>query len=613
MRWKFAAAVFLLSCSPLFAKSLNWAELIVNARLAADGRMHIQERQAITFDGDWNGGERTFNVPRGQQLDFLGISRIENGREIPLVRGDLAQVDHWDFSGANVVRWRSRLPSDPPFRNRTIVYVLDYVLSGVLDQTPDGHYHLHHDFTFPDRAGNIGYFALTFDIAPVWSGLQSPQRIVRRDLAPGQSVFVDGDLTYAGATKPAAVHIPPTLVDKVIFPLFIAIAGILLTIYFYSAEARKGLFAPLVAQSAIDEQWLQKNVFLLPPEAVGAAWDETIGSHEVAAVIARMVQEKKLTTWITPAEGLAKKPVLNMKLEVDWKTLPADEQKLVEALFLGNTQTDTAMIQQHYRSTGFQPQKLIHDSINATLDSVPVWRESAKAISNGEILTGAFALLSAVLAFLTAGTLQALVFFGGMATIFSLFGAVFVRRSAQSKTTTISIALSWLVMLLFALASFFAVVYEVPAFGGFAAAAGIGFGALILLVSRSRDSVAKLAFRRRLAAARAFFQAQLRQPKPNLRDSWYPYLVALGLGPDVDQWFHAFPNQAAFGGRSSGDFASSSSSSGGWTGGGGAFGGAGASGAWAAMSAVAGGVATPGSSGGGGGGGGSGGGGGGGW
>jgi uncharacterized membrane protein YgcG len=139
--------------------------------------------------------------------------------------------------------------------------------------------------------------------------------------------------------------------------------------------------------------------------------------------------------------------------------------------------------------------------------------------------------------------------------------------------------------------------------------------------ARSRENAERIALRRRLATARAWFAHELRAPEPRLKDEWFPYLIAFGLGKHMDRWF------AAFGGASHVDHhlphatASSGTGSGsGWTGfgGGGGFSGGGASASWAAAAgSMAAGVSAPGSSssggGGGGGGGSSGGGGGGGW
>jgi uncharacterized membrane protein YgcG len=144
---------------------------------------------------------------------------------------------------------------------------------------------------------------------------------------------------------------------------------------------------------------------------------------------------------------------------------------------------------------------------------------------------------------------------------------------------------------------------------------------LVLDLLKITDPPAKIAFRKRIAGARKFFTEQLQLPQPSLRDEWFPYLLAFGLGKNVDRWFRSFGGDtytASTTSWSSSSSSSSSSSGSSWTGGGGAFGGAGATGTWAiAAGAMAAGVSAPSSSssGGGGGGGGSssGGGGGGGW
>ena len=133
--------------------------------------------------------------------------------------------------------------------------------------------------------------------------------------------------------------------------------------------------------------------------------------------------------------------------------------------------------------------------------------------------------------------------------------------------------------------------------------------------AKSQEGPEQIRFRQKLAAAREYFREQLMNAQPALRDAWYPYLIAYGLGNNVDKWFKSYgsgiPASSPVGsiGRSSGIGSSTS-----WTGGGGAFGGAGASGSWAAVAGtMAAGVATSGSRSGGGGGGSSGGGSAGGW
>ena len=43
-------------------RELHWDALDVEAHLNADGVLEVIERHTMVFTGDWNGGERVFNV-----------------------------------------------------------------------------------------------------------------------------------------------------------------------------------------------------------------------------------------------------------------------------------------------------------------------------------------------------------------------------------------------------------------------------------------------------------------------------------------------------------------------------------------------------------------------
>jgi hypothetical protein len=84
--------------------------------------------------------------------------------------------------------------------------------------------------------------------------------------------------------------------------------------------------------------------------------------------------------------------------------------------------------------------------------------------------------------------------------------------------------------------------------------------------------------RRASIAARRFFERELAQPKPQMKDSWFPWVVAFGLGPAVDRWFRSFGGAASaaavassVSGSSSSGSGSFSGDAGGFTGGGGSF------------------------------------------
>src|SRR5215471_6343094 len=157
-----ARLLFLTVCFVLFSvagdaqaaeRELHWDSLDVDARLASDGVLDVTERHTMVFTGDWNGGERVFNVRGRQKLEFLGLQRIDAKTGSPQALQETAapnNVDEFTWTDPRTLRWRSRLPSDPPFANSRLTYVLHYKLSGVLLKE-DSQYRLDHDFAFPNR------------------------------------------------------------------------------------------------------------------------------------------------------------------------------------------------------------------------------------------------------------------------------------------------------------------------------------------------------------------------------------------------------------------------------------------------------------------------------
>ncbi|HEX6066894.1 MAG TPA: hypothetical protein VFZ04_21810, partial [Longimicrobiales bacterium] len=306
------AAINAVAAAQDGGRALHWQRIDVDARLDAAGRLRVIERQAMVFTGDWNGGERTFNVRAGQRLDLNRITRVDpDGTTRELQRGDLEAVDEFDWANSKTLRWRSRLPTDPVFDNQQIVYVLDYTLSNIL--VPDGDaYRLDHDFAFPDRVGTIENFSLAFAADDAWrSATPLPLRLERTNIPPGSSVVVTIPLQYTGVGQPAGVARGLPLATRVLLALMlIAVAGGMLRRFFAEEKAR-GRFEPIFPAEALDREWLSRHVFNMPPEVVGAAWDNTTSAPEVAAMIARMVLEGKLASRV---ESKKWKDVLHLEL-----------------------------------------------------------------------------------------------------------------------------------------------------------------------------------------------------------------------------------------------------------------------------------------------------------
>jgi uncharacterized membrane protein YgcG len=618
-------AIAALAPASSSARELHWNAIDVRARLNAQGALHVVETQRMVFTGDWNGGERTFRVFPGQSVSLESMARIDpDGTRHALEPGGLAAVDEYGWAGENVLRWRSRLPSDPEFSNAELVYEIAYSLSGILVKQGST-YLLDHNFGLPDADWPIRKLQVTLELDPVWKPQGPfPGRYASGVLPPRSNFTVTVPLTYTGNGAPAvsASLMTPGLRRGMLGGL--AAVFVLLYLGWRRRETVLGRFAPLTPVAAIDPPWLEKNLLSLSPEEAGALWDESIGAPEVAAVLARLSSEKKLAT-----EASGKK--LTMRLLVPVAELQGYDRDLVQALFFsGRKETDTEAIKAHYKSSGFDPASKIKSGLEARLKTHPDFQD--KAPPQGGSLTAVLFLagLAAHGAAVLSDREDLGAAIGAAITYLVIFGIGALCAWRFQKRVDRLDAWSPLVLWVPALLLYFAWL-GVREGGRSPAIVVIGTMLLrlavvsgVFFIAKTRNGPHRIARRKALASARRFFAAELDTPAPRLKDEWFPYVVAFGLTSEADTWFKAHGAAAAAGastwrGSSSGSASSSSSSSpgGGWTGGGGAFGGAGASGTWAvAAGALAAGVSAPSSSSGGGGGGGggsSGGGGGGGW
>lgn len=359
------ALLLLGACAPLFAASpaaardLYWKSLEAGATLDAEGVLHVVERQHMVFTGDWNGGERRFDLRPGQELMLRRMTRIDpaTGARREVREGSLDDLDRHAWFSDRVLRWRSRLPDDPPFAETEIVYDIAYSLYGALVET-GGRYALAHDFAFAERPGAIEDVVVTLRIDPAWR-VDGPreQTFHGGRLPPGQGYVVRTELEWSGAGEPALQRTSPRQAR-----LLLALAGIplLLVLLLLASEWSRGRFAPLTPQAAAQKDWLEQNLLRHPAELIGAVWDRGVGSEEVAATIARLAGEGKLETRVVGEQEL------HMKLKADRSTLAGHERALVDGFFFdGRSETSSSAVKAHYEKKGFNPTSLIQPTLEA--------------------------------------------------------------------------------------------------------------------------------------------------------------------------------------------------------------------------------------------------------
>lgn len=628
-----AVAVFVFT-TPLSAQqSLHWSDVHVVARLTEDGTLRVVETQTIVFTGPWNGGERRFDVRPRQRFTFERMRRIDStGQARLMLEGDLSTVDNYAFVDGRTIRWRSRQVTDPPFDATPITYELTYSYSNVL--VPDGeNWILDHDFGFADRQGVIEDFSVQLtELEPHWQPTAMFNgRWQAKNLPPGEGFVVHVPLRYVGAGDGPEVTTPEPVERGLLIVILLVLLGSFVR-RLYGHERGTGRLEPLASAASVDETWLEAHVFKHLPEVVGAAWDNKTGAAEVTAVIARLVSEGRMRSEVKGG-GFLKSPELHLEMLVDRDRFHGHERRLVDALFAGSERTtSTSRIKERYKSSGFDPAEKIKKPLKDAVTGLVPGSNPSQPRSLPSFLMFLLAIAILVVAVTREPADLPVIFMVGFLTLACYFVAAAGATVFRNRVHAVGqAALFFIVPMAIALTALLVVV--VTGFASASTVALVGLTALYIGLAnsvfnqaRSRESVERIAFRRRLATAREFFVDELRRTEPRLKDAWFPYLIAFGLGKHMDKWFRAFGGESSThvvpGNYSSGGHGGSSTNSGGgWSGfgGGAGFSGGGSSASWAAAAgSMAAGVSAPssssgGSGGGGGGGGSSGGGGGGGW
>jgi hypothetical protein len=605
----------LLLAATADARTLYWRSLDVEAKLDREGELRVSERHTMVFDGDWNGGERNFRVAPGQQLQLISISRIDpqsgQSQRLFASSGSIGLGQHM-LSGTTL-RWRARRTNDPPFSNQELTYVIDYALRNIVERRGDA-YALEHDFAFAERPGVIEAYSLKLDLDPVWQpGPGFTPAIERANLAPGQSVIFDLPLKWTGEGQPQFIANPrprfaqeaPVVVDEsaprvalwlklVALTLFLAAAAGVWS-WFHRAEMRLGRFQP---PAEVTREWLEQNLLVHRAEVVGAAWDNHAGQAEVAALIAIMTGEGKIEN------QAGAKP--RLRLLVPRASLSDYERAFVDRLFIAGDEIDPDTLGKHYRSTGFDPA----DTIRGPLYDA-AQRLVGRSADGVAIALGCFGFVAMFVLMPAAGWLAG----ERWSVVLGLVGILLFGISI-ALTTTYQSAPRVTSMLPAPLILFGAVL----AFAATTPAGLISFLAadtlllwIVLRSARWQGTGEELMNLRAFRIARNFLRRRLEHADPKIEERWIPYIIAFGLGPELDRWFVSAPRTESTDRPSrsvspSPSIASSSSGGGGasapvFVAAGGRFGGAGATGGWASsISSFAAAVPAPAPTGGGGGG-----------
>lgn len=584
-----------------------WDSIIVKTKLLSDGSLLVNEDMTYVFNGSWNGGYREVKLYSSQSVRFLKLKRWDedSGQWIELKKGNLDHVDHYEIKGGNKILWRNRTVSDPPFNNQKIRYDLEYRVNGkVLIKKKDG-YHFSYDFLFPDREGVVLLFRGELSSSDDWlytptdasiNGLISvspkngslyslskkPFIIEAKEVSPKDLRHIDVIFQFTGKGQPLFRTVT-TYWEK--FSLTIAFFGglCLLFLGFFYIEYRRGRFKKIpVIESSPDKPYLKEYVLNFLPEEVGAIWDGQIGAPEVSAVLARMILEKKLSSRVISERRFLIFPVKSLQLTLlkPRGQFSGYEKKLINGWFIKGDITDAKTIRRYYRDRqeDFSAVEKIRDPLEKNTKKHSMLKDDEIKTFDWVVplLLSAVAFIVTVYSYInshgttetTLGSLTLCL----LAMLSSWF--LFLRNLSFIIGTPVSIMLRLFLGVFFPLVVFLFYIESLnsellPVAAAYLWALAI-FSAFIHL-SRTRNPPEKLEFRRHVLAIRNYWKKQLKTVHPDLKDEYFPYLMAMKLSSYIDHWNSVY---------ASGSASSNGKSLSGWSGGGGSFGGAGAVGAW---------------------------------
>jgi uncharacterized membrane protein YgcG len=543
--------VLLFFAATALADELRWRSLDVKAKIDDDGTLHASERHIMIFDGEWNGGQRTIPLrvyPPPQRVTFDRVARVVSKKKtVDLTRVSDApdRIDEYGvYNDGTTIRWRARLADDPPFRGKRLTYIIDYTLTNVLIRK-GAPFRLDHDFVPADRPGPIEHFSLIVELPESLN--QPPIKIARDDIPPGEGVLVretywlpksasaPSALQPAAAAPPAAAPtvkepsrtttpITPFTARVIAFALLVL--ALLFVFRFFFGERAVGRLARVPQDQ---REWVDELLSKLDAEVVGVAWDGVVGQDEVAAILARMTAEGKIGSSVGQSD-------MTLKLQVPFATLGGYEADLVQALFLGKSETTTRAVRDHYAASGFDPARVVEHNVKSVLLALPQWEDRERSEwSVFWVLTA----LTCVLAIAGGGQSEV---DAGIAT---MFGFLAIIASGLTVLFTIgakrALTALWVRFFLGLLVPFCSVTFA--AFGivhgpkfpihhlTAMMLASAALTVVVLAVERMKigQTRQKVEFRKHLAVAREWLKREVSTTGTPIPDLWIPYLYALRL------------------------------------------------------------------------------------
>lgn len=550
----------------------EWQALVVRFTIDADGRLHVAEQVQVDVPPSVATLERVYWADAEQQVTIDAIT-LHGERTVKLERGNLDRAHHYVMPYNGRIQWSVRDKAAIPDGVRSYTYVIETtVANGVIPAWSIPRGRLSHD-----SSGQVGDARDRLrEILPVWrEAKQNPRKRFLLDyqfeMPPPstqgttiqlQLYWEDGwtpvhEITadtvakdidrdswnpdryrlthlfdYSGRYDwPIAIDVANHATRMIALAGF-PVAGLLLWLFFVLREVLRRGFGSGAADA--DEQLVREVVYAEPPEVIAARWSGDVQYPNIEPFLRRLEREHKVAIVLEPREE--DDPAVSLRLLAPRERLTPYERAGIDALMPDGWETTSADIQRRHGGKGFDPA----NALKAELEKIGA--DAKKSTTSPW-----YSKLTSFLLFI-AGLLIAIQESVRLGREPAVFGAALISASILTSLwprnlarNAIRASLVATLLLLIPLILAFAVIVEVH----FAAAMPPGvYGSVglalalvatykaILAGSATRDSAAM----RPLIRARTWLRNELKSATPRLRDEHIPWLLALGLGRDVERW-----------------------------------------------------------------------------
>lgn len=561
-----ALSFVLLACAVPQARAqgglVSWNRLDVAARLDNDGRLHVAETHEMELSGDVSIINRTFHYAADQSVLLGGISRLEaDGSKKALKDAAVESADSY-----RVYRWgvqfSVRGERDPAFEGVvTRRYVIEYELQGAI--TPawdlpagrqplesgtsprnplerarevwsawreawpeiDRHYRLDHDVVFPSEGAGGGVrelnYRLEYDTA--WVLLDKD-----RDLGvatPDVDYRVQRVLRYLPAGRPKAVNAEQALfrVSTLAVPLLF---GLVLGLLFLLADR---VFNP---SPRGDRSLFENRVVSLPPELIREQLGGPSSPPSFESFLLRMAAQKKIAiSVVSPATDEAE-AVVSLRLTTDRARLTPFEADVVGEIFGRLDTISTTDIQARFRGRNFHPNGIVSAAFARLRAPAATRPRKGRPLLSAAHLSFMAAGVAFMVKSLTDRTMDdPLPLLAGLVPG-NILVTLWPVGSAARRPGLLAVLIG--MFGLGVLGAALALSPNTPLSG--AAALGL----TVLSTGHCLGLIARLPKAGptdlELDAARRWAMAELRRPRPDLRDAWVDSLEAIGASRALARW-----------------------------------------------------------------------------